>query len=156
MATENIQKGIYTIHWSAILAGSFVALACWIFLYAVGAAIGASGGQGEIGTWTVIYTLVAPIIALFFGGLVVARSSGIISRGDGALHGVIVWGFTTVLGSLILGSLGIAAVLNAQGTAGIPAGYFWAVAGSIFCSLLAAILGASTLSRKRTGLPLTT
>jgi hypothetical protein len=150
MAATKTHRGVYTIHWSAILAGGFVALASWIFLYALGGAIGLSGAQASMGTWTALYTLVAPIIAFFFGGFVTSRSRQIDSRGDGILHGICVWGFATVIGAVILGSFGAAALLTPQVGADVPTSYFWAVAGSIFCSLLSAMLGASAVSGNRT------
>lgn len=145
---EKVEKGVYSVHWSDILAGSFVALGVWAFLYALGAAIGMAGAEGGPTTWTAIYTLVAPIIAFFLGGLTIARSP-VIDKADGARHGAIMWGFGTVIGGLLLGTLGTAVLVGTQTPANLPAGYMWAVAGSILGSLVAAVLGASSVSGKR-------
>lgn len=121
------------IYWSAILAGSFIAMGTWLFLLALGAAI---GGAGSI-TWTALYTLISPIIALFVGTLVAART-GFPSRGEAILHGVVIWGFTMSISSLLL------SVFAPMQAAMQSSGFLWAVAGSILGSLLAAVLGATT------------
>jgi hypothetical protein len=145
---EKIDRGVYTVHWSDILAGSFVALGVWAFLYALGAAIGMAGAERGPTTWTALYTLVAPIIAFFLGGLTISRSP-VIDKADGARHGAIMWGFGTVIGGLLLGTLGTAVLVGTQTPANLPAGYMWAVAGSILGSLVAAVLGASSVGTRR-------
>jgi hypothetical protein len=121
------------IYWSSILAGSFIAMGTWLFLLALGAAIGGAGSN----TWTALYTLISPIIALFFGSMVAARA-GFPSRGEAVLHGVVIWGFTMSISSLLL------SVFAPMQIAMQSAGFLWAVAGSILGSLLAAILGTTT------------
>jgi hypothetical protein len=43
-----------------------------------------------------VWALIAPLIALFVGGWVAARGSSIYTRGQGASHGLVMWGLTTV------------------------------------------------------------
>src|SRR4051812_13439462 len=52
--------------------------------------------------FTGIWALIAPLIALFVGGWVAGRGSSIVSRGQGATHGLVMWGLTTVLGASIV------------------------------------------------------
>jgi hypothetical protein len=92
-----------TLHWSAVLGGSFTAMGVWLFLLALGAALQSGAG---VTAWTAIYNLVSPIIALFFGGLVASRSRLLTSRFDGTLHGVVIWGFTMSIGALLLSCAG--------------------------------------------------
>jgi hypothetical protein len=129
-----------TIHWSAVLGGSFTAMGVWLFLLALGAAIQSGAG---VTAWTAVYNLVAPIIALFFGGLVASRSRLLTSRFDGTLHGVVIWGFTMTIGALLLSSM-LSVVAAPARAAALPSGFNWAIAGSIFGSLIAAVLGAAS------------
>lgn len=127
------------IHWSAVLGGSFFALGTWMFLLALGAAIQGGGGPTA---WTAIYNLVAPIIALFLGGIVAARSRSLSSRFDGMLNGAVIWGFTMSVGALLIGVFG-SSFGRTQG-ANVPSGFAWAITGSMFGSLIAALLGAAS------------
>jgi hypothetical protein len=131
----------YDIHWSAILAGAFTSVGVWLFIYALGAAIGGAGGQQQVDTWTAVYTVCAPVIAFFFGGMVISRSRGILTKGDGAVHGIVAWGFATVIGSVLLATMG-AELLRHEGGVNVVSGYMWAVAGSILGSLIASVLGS--------------
>lgn len=132
----------FVIHWSAVLGGSFVALGCWMFLLALGAAI-----QGDRGptTWTAVYSLISPIVALFIGGMVAARSRLLAGRLDGILNGAVIWGFTMSVGALLIGTFGTVFFDAARASPGqVPNGLQWAAAGSILGSLLAALLGTSS------------
>jgi hypothetical protein len=149
MKSEVLEATNIDMHWSAILAGGFTAFGCWMFLYALGGAIGGGAAvRGQPDSWTAIYTLVSPIIALFLGGLICARSRGIHSRAGGALHGIVVWGFTMVIGAIIFTLFGGLAMARANGNSNLPMGYLWAVAGSILGSLIASILGSSATSSR--------
>ena len=83
------------ISWGAIFAGALVSLAVWALLLAIGLAAGLStvdpgetaSGWRAAGIGTGIWGLVAPLIALFVGGLIAARESGVAKRSDGAIHG---------------------------------------------------------------------
>ncbi len=135
-------EAVPTIHWSTVLSGSFVALGCWLFLLVLGSAI----GGGTIGMWTAIYTLVAPVLALFLGGLVAARTLG--SRTNGVLHGLVIWGFSMAIGLFFL-AMPAAALLQMRSLE-LPHGYSWAIAGAILCSLIASVLGCTAVSRRAT------
>jgi hypothetical protein len=145
MAMEREIRGPTTFHWGAVLAGAFTALGVWMFLYALGAAIGGEGGQQGPDTWTAIYTLISPIIAFFVGGLVAARARGVDTRADGALHGVVLWGFGLVIGGFLLATMGAEVLVHSNANANLPSGYFWAVAGAILGSLITAVLGGMTV-----------
>ncbi|MBZ4415029.1 hypothetical protein [Myxococcus sp. RHSTA-1-4] len=100
----------FRLSWSAILGGTFVALGVWILLYSLGLALGLSamdpadpGSARSAGIGTGIWSLVAPLIALFVGGFVAARTAGVLDKGGGALHGAVLWGLTTLLGTILMG-----------------------------------------------------
>ncbi|MGC4115172.1 MAG: hypothetical protein QM765_11300 [Myxococcales bacterium] len=139
----------FVIHWSAVLGGSFVALGTWMFLLALGAAI---QGDKAPNTWTAIYNLISPIVALFIGGAVAARSRVIGTRFDGLLHGAVIWGFTMSVGALLIGVFGsIFMNFNRPGSlSGVPNGFAWAIAGSILFSLFAALLGTASVRERHT------
>ena len=55
--------------------------------------------RASSGIFTGIWALIAPLIALFVGGWVAGRGSSIFTRGQGATHGLVMWGLTTLLGA---------------------------------------------------------
>jgi hypothetical protein len=98
------------ISWGAIFAGTLVAIATQLLLTLLGLAIGAwavnpsagpAGMQG-VGMGAGIWALLSFIIALFCGGWVAGRMSGLGNKLDGLLEGVIVWGAVTVLTFFLL------------------------------------------------------
>lgn len=109
----------FRISWGAVFAGTFVALGVWILLHALGMAAGLTAIDADdpsslrgVGIGTGIWSIIAPLIALFVGGFVATRSTGVIHRGLGALHGAVLWGLTTVLGALLV-AMAIASVVSA-------------------------------------------
>ncbi|MBN1205995.1 MAG: hypothetical protein JXB05_13845 [Myxococcaceae bacterium] len=100
----------FKLSWGAIFGGAFVALGIWILLYSLGLALGLSsvdpgdpGSARSAGIGTGIWSLIAPLIALFIGGLVAARTAGVVDKGGGALHGAVLWGLTTLAGVIVMG-----------------------------------------------------
>ncbi|NBD07694.1 MULTISPECIES: hypothetical protein [Corallococcus] len=100
------------LSWGAIFGGAFVALGVWILLYTLGLALGLSsvnpanaGSARSAGTFTGIWSVITPLVALFVGGVVAARTAGIVDKTGGALHGAVLWGVTTLLGTFLVGML---------------------------------------------------
>jgi hypothetical protein len=100
------------VSWSAIFAGTVVALGVWALLYVFGLAAGLSaldpqdpGTARTAGIGTGIWSIIAPLIALFIGGYIAARLVGTGDRGTGAIHGAVLWGLTTVAGIALVGSV---------------------------------------------------
>lgn len=109
----------FKLSWSAIFGGAFVALGIWILLYCLGLALGLSsvdpsnpGSAKSAGIGTGIWSLIAPLIALFIGGFVAARTAGVLDKGGGALHGAVLWGLTTLAG-VILMSMALSSLMGA-------------------------------------------
>ncbi|MBZ4400205.1 hypothetical protein VZQ01_12400 [Myxococcus faecalis] len=100
----------FKLSWGAILGGTFVALGVLILLYSLGLALGLSsvdpsnpGSARSAGIGTGIWGLIAPLIALFAGGFVAARTAGVVDKGGGAMHGAVMWGLTTIAGVALMG-----------------------------------------------------
>lgn len=100
----------FKLSWGAILGGAFVALGIWILLYSLGLALGLSsvdpgdpGSARSAGIGTGIWSIIAPLIALFVGGYVAARTAGVVDKAGGALHGAVLWGLTTLAGTILMG-----------------------------------------------------
>jgi hypothetical protein len=94
------------LSWGAIFGGAVTALGLWVLLYAFGLAVGLSSldpanphSARSSGIFTGVWALLAPLIALFVGGWVAGRGSSILTRGQGATHGLVMWGLTTLLGA---------------------------------------------------------
>lgn len=109
---RNVTVGRSRIGWGAIFAGTVVSLGVWVLLYALGLAVGFTAvsptdmeSLRAAGIGTGIWSVIAPLIALFLGGLVVSRESGVSNRLDGAIHGAVLWGLTALLGLFLIGSL---------------------------------------------------
>lgn len=115
MARESLKElGPTHLSWGAILGGSFFALGLMMLLGWLGMAIGMSivgNAPRGAGVWMAVWTLLVPIIALFFGGLVAGRFGGVINNKGGGVLGAITWGFTTLVGTL-LGGLLLMSVLS--------------------------------------------
>jgi hypothetical protein len=127
--TEVVHTGAPTVgekrvSWGAIFGGTLVALGVWAMLYSLGLALGLSTidpGESIRGAaiFTGIWSVLAPLVALFAGGWVAGRMSGLIDRTAGVLHGAVLWGLTIMLGiffitSLVTGVVGTAASLGGQ------------------------------------------
>jgi hypothetical protein len=99
------------VSWAAIFAGAFVSIGTWMLLHILGLGIGLAsiepddpGSLRGVGIGTGVWSLIAPIIALFVGGLLMGRLAGPLHRFRGAIHGAILWSVVTVASMLILAS----------------------------------------------------
>jgi len=118
---ENLNGGVVVadggsahprVSWGAVFAGAVAAVGLWMLLYAFGLAIGAStlnvqdaGSAKATGIFTGIWGAVAPLIALFIGGIVAGHGAGVDRRGDGALHGFVTWALAAIGGAFLLANL---------------------------------------------------
>ncbi|HEY9517519.1 MAG TPA: hypothetical protein VIQ74_17805 [Gemmatimonadaceae bacterium] len=122
-----IERPAFRVSWGAVFAGLVVALALQAVLTLLGTAIGLTALDGatgrEFGIGAGIWLILSILVSLYVGGLVTGRLAGVLTRGDGALHGVLMWGLSTVLGLYLLASgvsslLGGAVQLASSGAAG--------------------------------------
>jgi hypothetical protein len=123
--TAVVERTGFRLSWGAIFAGLFVAIGLHLTLALLGIGIGftawdpaSPGGAdpGNVAAGVGIWTAISGLIALFVGGTTTGRLAGVLTRGDGALHGIILWALTTVvllwliisgLGFLLGGAFGI-------------------------------------------------
>jgi hypothetical protein len=110
------------IRWAAIWGGVIVALATQLFLSALGIAFGFASIDitnlatlRSIGAAVGIWLAVTAIISLFVGSLIAARISAIAGRINGAITGLIVWGLSIVVAS-ILAAFGVTGFFSFLGS----------------------------------------
>lgn len=124
----------FRLSWGAIFAGFVVATALQMVLSMLGVAIGFAAfdpGQGDnasgLGIGAAVWFALTAVISLFIGGLTTGRLAGVLTRGDGRLHGVVMWSLSTLL-ALYFASVGAGRLLG--GVFGVVAQTTSAVAGS--------------------------
>ncbi len=101
---EEFEYTGFRLSWGAIFAGLVVALVVQILLSMIGLAIGLGAvnfgpgaNLGQIGTGAGIWAVLSGLISLFVGGLVAGHLAGVLTRLDGMLHGVLVWGLSVIV-----------------------------------------------------------
>jgi hypothetical protein len=100
------------IRWSAIFAGTAVAVGVWILLQVFGMGAGLSaidtdnaGSLRGVGIGTSVWSLLAPLVAMFIGGWIAGKLAATRDDRVGGLHGVVVWALTSVAGVMLAVSL---------------------------------------------------
>ncbi|TXD38976.1 hypothetical protein FRC98_00820 [Lujinxingia vulgaris] len=130
-----VDRPISQISWGAIVAGVFVTFVVLTLLNVLGLAIGAvvfdayqPNQGGELGLGAAIWWTVSALLALFAGGWVTGRMSGVHHRQESLLHGIVTWAVTvtalllavsTVFGQLVGGAFGFLGS-TASSAAGAP------------------------------------
>jgi hypothetical protein len=99
----------FRLNWGAVFAGLVVAIVSQIVLTVLGAAIGLTAWEpGEsatgLGIGAGIWAILSMLISLYLGGLTTGHLAGILTRKDGALHGVLLWGLSTIVTVWLLAS----------------------------------------------------
>jgi hypothetical protein len=119
------------LRWSAVIGGTALAIGLWILLQTLGMGIGLSavdvddaGNLKGIGIGTGVWSLIAPLIAMFLGALLVGRLCGTRDRKVGAMHGAVMWALALVIGLWAMFSLvaAIASGVSRVGGAAVSAG----------------------------------
>lgn len=128
--------------WSAVLKGTFAALAVYVVLRYFGAALGVSTGDGVLEGGFAVWTVIAQMVSIAAGGLVTGFALGSHRLLDGALAGTFTWAVSVVLMTTLLGSPGAQAAVPALW------GAFLGAVLSAATGVLGGTLGAQ-LSRKR-------
>jgi hypothetical protein len=112
------------VSWGAVIAGVVLALMIQLMLAVLGVGIGAStinpqteqSPMSGLGIGSAIWLVLSGIIAMYVGGWVAGRLSGVTRRSDGGLHGAVTWAvaglvtiyfLTSTAGSLIAGTAGL-------------------------------------------------
>jgi hypothetical protein len=119
---SKIEAAPFRLSWPAIFGGMFAAAGVWLLLHAFGLAIGLSqlepydpSDLRATGIGTGIWTVIASMASLFVGGVVTARAAGLLGRSNAGLHGVVLWGVTTVGGLVLIASVVASLARGASG-----------------------------------------
>jgi hypothetical protein len=84
------------VSWGAIAAGAMVALTIYIVLTVLGVALGIEAAVrrsgADLGAGTAIYSILALLLAMFFGGWATSRLAVGESKLEAILYGLILWG----------------------------------------------------------------
>jgi len=84
------------VSWGAIAAGAMVALTIYVVLSMLGVALGIEvavrRAGADLGTGAAIYSIVALLLAMFFGGWATSRLAVGESKLEAVLYGLILWG----------------------------------------------------------------
>ena len=81
----------FRLSWGGIFAGLVVAIGLEVTFGLLGIGLGI-----DIGTGAALWAAGSALVALFLGGLVTGRLAGVLKMKDGLLHGVVLWGLSTV------------------------------------------------------------
>ncbi|HEY5946671.1 MAG TPA: hypothetical protein VIV40_14310 [Kofleriaceae bacterium] len=94
-----------SLRWTAVFAGAAVAVALWVVLQLIGMGAGLtavdlddSGSLRNVGMGTTVWSMLAPLLALFAGGLVAGRLATTYDHKVGAAHGLVVWAIASLAG----------------------------------------------------------
>jgi len=174
MATVNIESGTPPLRsqlevvrigsnarWGAVLAGVCVSASLWLVLHLLGTGVGmiaidpedaSSARRAGIGVG--VWSAIAPVLAMFVGGIVVSRLAPTPNRFNRMLQGGLMWSATSLLGALAIFAIAMAMAdgldlpgapmtkyerLQAvEATGAVSLG----VALSMICGLVAAVGGA--------------
>ena len=118
------------LRWSPIFGGAIFAIGLWTLLQVLGMGVGLAaidtddaGSLKGAGIGTGIWSIIAPLIAMFVGGLLAGRTSGTRDRKVGAMHASVMWALALGVGLWAMMSLlsslagGVGRVAGAAGTA---------------------------------------
>jgi hypothetical protein len=84
----------HRVWWGAIFSGALVALAMELVFLTFGLFIGFQMSGGGAHAWSEVWYFVTLFCSLFIGSWVTARLLGNPGRGNGMLHGFVVWALT--------------------------------------------------------------
>lgn len=114
-----LSAAVKRVSWGAIFAGAVVAVVVGFLLNLLGVGIGFTtfdpAGSDDtargLGIAQGIWTIVSALLSLFAGGWVAGRLAGMPRKTDGALHGVVTWAVTALLGLYLL-TTGVGSVVS--------------------------------------------
>jgi hypothetical protein len=111
-STLGAEAGHWHFSWGAIFAGALVSIGIWLLLHILGLGIGLTAINPDdadslrgIGMTTGIWSIIAPIIAMFVGGIAAARVAGPMPRLGAAIHGAVLWSLATLASAVLLVSV---------------------------------------------------
>ena len=139
--------------WGAIWGGVFVFAAIWavfesLALAIFGRASNLANVQSNMGAGMAVWTIVLTIIAMYVAGRETGRLAGVVSRHDGLIQGMMMFGLS-VVGAIVLVILaGAVAAVGSSHTGYLASvGAEWTAFVSLLLGWLAAMGGASTRAK---------
>jgi hypothetical protein len=121
---ESLVRDTVKVSWGSIIAGLVVALGAWVLLSVLGLAVGLSAvdptepsSLKSASMVSGVWSIVVPFVALLVGGLVAARTAGVVSRPTGAIHGVVLWALAMIASLALVGYV-VRGVVTAAASAG--------------------------------------
>lgn len=110
-----LDPSLSRMHWPAIVAGAFIALALQVVLGLFGLALGAASQATDSGVVAVLgglWGLLVPFVATFVGAMAAVALARVEHRPSAMLHGVLVWCVGTVAGTVLLAGTTAGAALT--------------------------------------------
>jgi hypothetical protein len=94
------------LRWSAVFAGGACAVGLWMLLELLGLGVGlcahhaadTARGMHATDVATRVWSLLAQVIAMFFGGMIAGKLAQTYERKLAGLHGLVTWALTSVVG----------------------------------------------------------
>ncbi|MBV8614888.1 MAG: hypothetical protein JOY66_14150 [Acetobacteraceae bacterium] len=108
---ENVRHVHRRVSWQALFAGVILAVAVQLLLTTLGVGVGLglvgpttgdAPDASSIGIGAGVWWFVSNLVALGIGGYAAAWLSGVTTRFDGVLHGLITWGIATLFAFWVL------------------------------------------------------
>lgn len=103
--TVPVERRQPILRWSAVLAGAACSIGFWILLQLLGVGLGLAAVDVDdirslrgAGAGTTLWSLVSPLIAMFFGGLIAGHLSQTYDRKLAGTHGLVMWALTSIVG----------------------------------------------------------
>ena len=116
------------MRWSAVFAGTVLAIGLWILLQTLGMGLGLSavdtddaGSLRGVGIGTGIWSIIAPLIAMFVAAFVVGRLAATRDPRVAAMHGSVMWALATAVGLWMMLSIVSAMASGAARIGGVAA-----------------------------------
>ncbi len=113
------------LRWSAVFAGAVCSVGFWILLQLLGLGFGLAAVRSveslrDVSAGTTAWSLISPLIAMFFGGLLAGRLARTYDRKVAGVHGLVMWAITSIVGlcaTLWLVTMIVAGAARASGAA---------------------------------------
>jgi hypothetical protein len=150
------------IGFRAVVYGVVVMLAIELVMMVFGAAVGltavrpTSGAEKGVGIGLYVWLIISASVATFFGAWFASSTARAISRGEGLLHGIMIWGVMSLIATWVIGGavsqiLG-SALGNAQDQKSLAQlglwGLFILLILPLFSALIGGALGARPIERQ--------
>lgn len=106
VGTETMGRRFFPrLHWSAIIAGTILALAVHIVMGLIGATLGFAAAPADsegLGIGAAVWALLTPFVASLLGAWLAIRLAGEEDRTGAYVHGILVWCLGLIAGAIFL------------------------------------------------------